>query len=247
MKTKALHITLFFLMLSSLTAWADKNFDATCTEAYISNHKAVRSILVARSAAETCNESLHNICKKDFIEQNDIEDKLNQYTQAFDVIDALIMGAQTVLNSYTTYQSVSSILPEYVNTLETYAQQVKKRKRIEVADTIIITIAQHGIEKIQGQVEHMVVSLGALAAVYATEAGSKTATVMEGLEEINATLDMIELTLKRMYRTTWHYINVRRVYFSKAVEKARSKKEICDGALADWLQRKRDAITSKTE
>ena len=87
---------------------------------------------------------------------------LYKYTRAFDVIDVLYQSLRTSLNVYSTYESVSDRISDYKKLLDDYNERVIKRKRISVADTILIGINKRAIENIAKEGEYLYKSVSDL-------------------------------------------------------------------------------------
>ena len=105
MKMKAtrnniLPIVVCLLVLFPFTAKAQYGFDVASIEAYINDHKQQRSLLLVRSTLEASNKLLHEYSSDANIGFRDINQELDRYTRAFDVIDILYQSLRTSLNIY---------------------------------------------------------------------------------------------------------------------------------------------------
>ena len=81
--------------------------DIPTLEAYINDHKSVRSMLLARSTLELSNSLLHDYSKTAAVEYKELNVDLDKYTRAFDVIDVLYNSLRTSMNAYDTCNTVS--------------------------------------------------------------------------------------------------------------------------------------------
>ena len=72
-------------------------------------------------------------------------------TRAFDIIDVMYQSLRTVLNVKSTYQTVSDRISDYKNLLEDFNDKVIKRKHIELADTMLISINKKAIDNIYNE------------------------------------------------------------------------------------------------
>lgn len=109
-----------------------------------------------------------------------------------------------------------------------------KRGRIEPSDALILTINEKAIRDIAHEGEQLYKSVSDLA-LYATGAAAcSTSDLLMVLEAVNRSLDDIERHLNRAYIETWRYIQVRIGYWKEKIYRARTKREILDGAFGRW-------------
>src|SRR5574344_197375 len=165
---------LFGLVLTALLSlpsfvWAQS--DPAALEAYINDHKQVRSLLLARSTLEMSNQLLHDYSKTAAIDYKEINVDLDKYTRAFDVIDVLYQSLRTSMNVYDTYNSVSNRINDYKHLLEDYHGKVLKRGKIEVMDTLIISINYRMIDRVYQEGTELYKSLSDLI-LYSTGAAA---------------------------------------------------------------------------
>lgn len=88
-------LLLCFIGLLPSEATAQWNFDIVSVEAYISDHKQQRSLLLARSTLELSNQLLHEYSSDATVEYKDLNVDLDKYIRAFDVIDILYQSLRT--------------------------------------------------------------------------------------------------------------------------------------------------------
>ena len=220
---RTLLVAILLLALPSKT-FAQWGFDVASVEAYINDHKKQRSLLLARSTLEYSNKLLHSYSKDETKAYKELNVDLDKYTRAFDVIDVLYQSLRTSLNVYSTYEGVSDRISDYKKLLDDYNKKVIKRKRISLADTILIGINRRAIEK---SVSDLV--------LYATGAAAcSTADLLVVLESINTSLDNIEKHLNKSYFESWRYIQVRIGYWKEKVYRTKSKQQILEDAFGRW-------------
>ena len=232
MKIKLLLLTLL-TVIPSLT-YAQQ--DITTLEAYINDHKNVRSMLLARSTLELSNSLLHDYSKTAAVEYKELNVDLDKYTRAFDVIDVLYNSLRTSMNAYDTYNTVSTRIRDYKKLLEDYNEKVLKRGKYSITDTLIISVNYRMIDNIYNEGQELYKSLSDLV-LYATGAAAcSTSELMMVMSSINYSLDRIELYLNRAYFKTWQYVQLRMGYWKESIYRSKTRREILDGAFGRWRE-----------
>lgn len=222
------------LCFVSNTANAQWSFDVPTIEAYISDHKNQRSLLLARATLEHSNALLHEYSKTANVNYKEINIELDKYTRAFDVIDLLYQTLRTSLNTYDTYNTIHDRVIDYKNLLEDYYEKCLSRGNIVSTDTIIISINYHMLENIADECENIYKSFSDLV-LYATGAAAcSTSNLMLVITSINQSLDNIQKQLNTSYISTWKYIQVRIGYWKAQVYRAKTINEIIQGAYGRW-------------
>ena len=222
------------LCFVSNTAKAQWSFDVPTIEAYISNHKNQRSLLLARATLEHSNALLHEYSKTANVNYKEINIELDKYTRAFDVIDLLYQTLRTSLNTYDTYNTIHDRVIDYKNLLEDYYEKCLSRGNIVSTDTLIISINYHMLENIADECENIYKSFSDLV-LYATGAAAcSTSNLMLVITSINQSLDNIQKQLNTSYISTWKYIQVRIGYWKAQVYRAKTINEIIQGAYGRW-------------
>ena len=230
----ALLLTMLLTVLFPQFASAQWGFDATSVEAYINDHKKQRSLLLARSTLEYSNQLLHEYSSEEVGKYKELNVDLDKYTRAFDVIDVMYQSLRTVLNVRSTYQTVSDRIGDYKNLLEDFNDKVIKRKHIELADTMLISINKKAIDNIYSEGKQLYNSVNDLV-LYATGAAAcSTSDLLMVLENINNSLDLIEKHLNQAYFQTWRYVQLRMGYWKEKVYRTRTKEEILEDAFGRW-------------
>ena len=230
----ALLLTMLMTVLFPQLASAQWGFDATSVEAYINDHKKQRSLLLARSTLEYSNQLLHEYSSEEVGKYKELNVDLDKYTRAFDIIDVMYQSLRTVLNVRSTYQTVSDRIGDYKNLLEDFNEKVIKRKHIELADTMLISINKKAIDNIYNEGKQLYNSVNDLV-LYATGAAAcSTSDLLMVLENINNSLDLIEKHLNQAYFQTWRYVQLRMGYWKEKVYRTRTKEEILKDAFGRW-------------
>lgn len=213
---------------------AQLTFDYTSVESYIRDHKNQRSLLIARATLEYGNQLLHDYSRKQAEEYKELNFDLDKYTRAFDIIDVMYQSLRLGMNVYGTYDQVSERLKGYRKLLERFNEKIVKRGRIELADTLLLSINYKAIQRIAKESEHLYRSVYDLV-LYATGvAACSTADLMTVLESINASLDLIRGMVNRAYLSTWNYIQVRTGYWKEKVYRTKTKQQMIEDAFGRW-------------
>ena len=228
------HTLVLLLMLLPLGARAQWSFDVPSVEAYISDHKNQRSLLLARATLEQSNALLHDYSKDANVDYREINVELDKYTRAFDVIDLLYQTLRTSLNTYDTYETIHDRIGDYRTMLSAYYDKCLSRGDIVSTDTLIISVNRRMLERVAEEGEQIYRSFTDLV-LYATGAAAcSTADLMAVITGINGSLDRIRKCLNTAYFDTWKYIQVRIGYWKAQVYRAKSIQEILDGAYGRW-------------
>ena len=235
-KTQQWIIGFLLVLLAPISAKAQWSFDVGSVEAFINDHKQQRSLLLARSTLEYSNRLLHEYSKDETTAYKAINVELDKYTRAFDVIDMMYQSLRTALNVYSTYEGVSERIADYKTMLNEFKEKVIKRKHIELADTLILSINAQAIRTITDECEYLYRSISDLV-LYATGgAACSTSDLFMVLNSINNSLDSIERHLNRAYFETWRYIQLRIGYWKEKVYRTRTKRELIDDAFGRWRE-----------
>lgn len=225
---------ILILLIVSVKAMAQWSFDVPSIEAYINDHKKQRSLLLARSTLEYSNKLLHQYSRDETVKYKEINVELDNYTRAFDIIDILYQSLRTSLNVYSTYENVSDRISDYKKMLDDFNEKVIKRNRIELADTMLISINRKAIANITKEGEYLYKSVSDLA-LYATGAAAcSTADLLVVLDSVNNSLDKIEMMLNKAYFDTWRYIQLRIGYWKEKVYRTKTKQQMVDEAFGRW-------------
>lgn len=230
------------LIVSLLPTFVFAQRDAAALEAYIYDHKEVRSLLLARSTLEASNALLHDYSRDAGLEYREINVNLDKYTRAFDVIDILYQSTRTALNVYSTVNTVSDRISDYKRMLTQYHDKCLSRGDIEPSDTLIISVSYLMIEKVAAEGENLYHSLSDLLTYATGAAACTTSDLMLVLASINRSLDNIEHHLNVAYFDTWRYIQVRTGYWKAKIYNTRTRREIIRDAFGRWRESSYKAI-----
>lgn len=230
------------MLLSLLPSLGFAQRDPAALEAYINDHKQVRSLLLTRSTLEASNALLHDYSKDAGIDYKEVNVNLDRYTRAFDVIDILYQSTRTAMNVYGTASTVAGRISSYKEMLSEYHRKCLSRGDIEPSDTLIITINYHMIENVTAESENLYRSVSDLLAYATGAAACTTSDLMLVLASIDRSLYNIEYHLNNAYFDTWRYIQVRIGYWKARVYNNRTRQEIIDDAFGHWRESSYKAI-----
>lgn len=225
---------LCILLLLPIVSKAQFGFDIVSVEAYISDHKEQRSLLLVRSTLEASNKLLHDYTSEANIDYKNINIELDKYTRAFDIIDVMYQSLRTSLNVFNTYETISDRVSDYKDMLDDFNEKCLSRGNIVSTDTLIIAVNVKAIQAIAQEGENLYLSLSDLI-LYATGAAAcSTSDLILVLTSINHSLDNIKRQLNSAYFQTWKYIQVRIGYWKRQVYRAKTKEEIVNDAFGRW-------------
>lgn len=233
---------IMLLLLVAQTIRAQYSFDVTSVEAYISDHRRQRSLLLARSTLEAGNRLLHEYSAEATHDYKELNVDLDRYTRAFDVIDIIYQSVRTGMNVHSTYSTVSDRVGDYRKMMEDYADKVVKRKKVARSDTLIIAINRRMVERIVDEGQALYRSVSELALYVTGAAACSTSELMMILESINTHLDNIETHLNKAYFETWRYLQLRMGYWKTELYSTQTKAEITQGALQRWRRSTHEAL-----
>lgn len=139
-----------------------------------------------------------------------------------------------MLNVKSTYQTVSERINAYKNLLEDFNEKVVKRKHIELADTMLVSVNSKAIENIAYEGQQLYHSVNDLALYVTGAAACSTSDLLMVLDNINNSLDLIEKHLNQAYFQTWRYVQLRMGYWKEKVYRTKTRKEILEDAFGRW-------------
>ena len=210
---RTMMILLLMISLFPQFAKAQWTFDVVSVEAYINDHKKQRSLLLARSVLEESNQLLHQASEVTHREYRDINIELDKYTRAFDIIDLVYSTVSTGFNVYRTYDDVSDKLGKYKDLLSEYNKKIIKRKRIESADTLLLTVNARAVRNLSTECRNLYSSVAVLAAYASGQVSCTPASMMLMVENVNKSLDRIKEIVNAAYFQTWKFIKARTSYW----------------------------------
>lgn len=235
-------LLLWLLLCLPLFAEAQLTFDYTSVESYIRDHKNQRSLLIARATLEYGNQLLHDYSKDQIKDYKELNFDLDRYTRAFDVIDMIYQSLRLGLNVYSTYDQVSERLGGYRDLLDEFNEKVIRRGKLELADTLLVSVNYRAIRNLSKECEYLYKSVYDLVLYVTGAAACSTADLMVVLESINTSLDKIRWLVNRAYIATWNYVQSRIGYWKEKVYRTKTKQEMIDDAFGRW---RKSGITIK--
>lgn len=228
----AVLLVLFLGMPCKLLAQVPR--DIPTIEAYINDHKKQRSLLLARSVLEESNQLLHQASEVTQREYRDINIELDKYTRAFDIIDLVYSTVSTGFNVYRTYDDVSDKLGKYKDLLSEYNKKIIKRKRIESADTLLLTVNARAVRNLSTECRNLYSSVAVLAAYASGQVNCTPASMMLMVENVNKSLDRIKEIVNAAYFQTWKFIKARTSYWKGELYRSKTIREMAGEALGRW-------------
>lgn len=204
------------------------------------NGKRTGTLMLVRSAIEEGNVALHSAVADTTRAYKEVNVNLDKYYKACEIIDAIINGACTVVNVYTTYDVVKDRLGGIRNVLQEYADECLAHGRIETSDTLIIRIGNGMVSAVADDVDDLLSSLYDLA-LYATGVGDcRTARLIEIIQNINDTLNAIKEHVTEAYTKMLSYVKARvSPFWNRRVFHSRNVADIAHGAFEKWMQNSR--------
>ena len=228
----AVLLVLFLGMPCKLLAQVPR--DIPTIEAYINDHKKQRSLLLARSVLEESNQLLHQASEVTHREYRDINLEFDKYTRAFDIIELVYSTVSTGFNVYRTYDDVSDKLGKYKDLLSEYNKKIIKRKRIESADTLLLTVNARAVRNLSTECRNLYSSVAVLAAYASGQVSCTPASMMLMVENVNKSLDRIKEIVNAAYFQTWKFIKARTSYWKGELYRSKTIREMAGEALGRW-------------
>ena len=235
-------ILLLTLMLSFLLppVTMKAQMDEGTTALINLNGKRTGTLMLVRSAIEEGNVALHSAVADTTKAYKEVNVNLDKYYKACEIIDAIINGACTVVNVYTTYDVVKDRLGGIRNVLQEYADECLAHGRIEPTDTLIIRIGNGMVSAVADDVDDLLSSLYDLT-LYVTGVGDcRTARLIEIIQNINDTLNAIKEHVTDAYMKMLSYVKARvSPFWNGKVLFPRNRRQLSQDALAKWIQNSR--------
>lgn len=211
-------------------------FDYLTVEAMISDHKHERTLLTVRATTEHFNERLHEYCKDVVVDYDSLNKKLDKYSRAFDVIDAIWTGCATALHVYNTGDDVSHRVSQIKELIEKFYEECTKQGNIISSDTMIINTCYRTVQDVVDEADQLIDMFEDL---WEFATGAKHASTMElmgVMDRINSSLDNISGSVDHAYFVIWRYVYIRTHYWKKQIFRAKDMREYADDALGRWLR-----------
>ena len=224
--------------------------DVTSLEMMIKNHKQVRGLLEVRAAAELGVLEYHKLNAKKVNDYRAVSDTLDRYRRCFDVVDLILKTGATAFHTVNASKRVSSNIKDYWNLVDTYTNKILLHGAIWPSDTIILTTSKKTVKAIEAEAKELKSSYNDFVLLVGGKNSPKETKVldmMECLDKINTSIDNIDNYIAAAYLELWGYMNVRMGFWKKEIYRARSMKEILNGAYGDWVKAQAKAYTCLQE
>lgn len=236
MKTRInIAILLTFLLLSVPVVVRAQvvSFDVLSIEAFIQEHKSIRSELLIRAGVEEANEVLHQNSKAQCVDYDSLNVKLDRYTKCFEVIDEIYQGAVTIMNFSDTYSDVSEKIVGLNKIISDFIELRTLRGDILSSDAKVFTACSNMISNCTTEAEGLILSLGELASYFVPALGRECPTrdLMTILTRINESLDNIRDCISSTYSSVWKYIYIRTHFYKKEHLGAKTMREMARDAV----------------
>lgn len=210
--------------------------DIPAIEAYINDHKKQRSLLLARATLEESNALLHKASKVTNKEYKDVNDQLDKYTKAFDIIDLVYSTVSTGFNVYRTYDNVSEKIGKYKTMLDEFNDKIVTRGRFETADTLLITVNARAIANLAEECQNLYTSVAVIAAYATGKVHCTTSTLMLMIDNVNTSLDRIKAIVNQAYYQTWKFIQARTKLWKREIYRSKTIREVANDAFGRWRE-----------
>lgn len=214
------------------------------------NHHEVSSQLILRSVLETSNGLLHDAAAAAGIEYRDVKIDLDQYTRAFEWLDAVLGGLSVASHAVRVYEHVSEDITALGKLYETYADIVINHGGMKSADERIFEAAEDAVKGLKSDLDNMVASLKSMSmytsvpiAGLEQPASCTAATLSYITSEIDVFLSSIEDRIHNLYNTTYVYIRIRTSFWKDEVMRRHTVSEISTAALERWRKNATDAFS----
>lgn len=230
---------LFLCLAFFMSFFGAKAQDFGSLEAMIQNHKQVRGVLEIRAAAELGVAKFHKESSKKVNEYRVVNDTLDRYRRCFDIVDLILKTGATAFHTVNTYKRVSANLKGYWDLVDTYTNKILLHGAIWPSDTIIFTTSKRTINEIESEAKALQQSYYDFALLLGGKNSPKETKVldmMECLDKINTSMDNIDNSIAAAYMELWGYMTCRMGFWKKEIYRAKSMKDIVNGAYGDWVK-----------
>lgn len=236
MKRLRIYLIFFSVLLFSVPSIASiAPTDVTSIEAMISNHKAVRSVLTLRYAAETGVYDMHQTSQKEMTNYKDINNELDKYKRYFDIIDLILKSSATAFHTVNTVKNIKDNLSGYVSLLEEYRTKLLNHGSIWGRDTMIYNTSYNLVNSVKDDLEQTYKSYEELAEIVTGVRECTTEDLMTTLNSINESLDELANDIYQARMRLWCYMTIRLGYWNKDIYMTKSIKDIVKGSLDHWI------------
>ena len=208
--------------------------DIASVEAFIDDHKRVRSVLIARSSVEQANEVLHKYSQDLHFTYDSINLQLDRYTKCFDVIDVIFNLGLTAVNVIDVSNDLSDRVSKLNTLLQEFTEVCVLRGNIMSSDTIVLNVCHRAVESARTDVSSLLSSFYELAQYVSGLRHITTEGFMEVMGNVNTALFSLRSTIDRAYLILWRYITVRTHWFKKSIYMSKDVREMANEAFSRW-------------
>lgn len=237
---KVMLLVAVLLITDVRSGYAQFGWDMAGVEAFIDEHKGTRSLIEARAIVEQGNKILHSTSDNTNAKYRDVNEELDKYTKAFDVVDIVFNTVSTGFNVYHTVDNVSDKVTKYKNLLTHFNDKIVKRGKMEPVDTLLLTINAAAIEDIYEQSQNIYGSLTSIAAYSSGKMLATSSNINQQILRIDGSLTRINEIINKAYFETYTYIRSRTSFWNRKIFTEKSKNVICNEAFGRWRVRSQE-------
>jgi len=169
-----------------------------------------------------------------------MNEEIDKYTKAFDVIDLIFNTVSTGFNIYHTIDNVSNKISKYNAMLDAYNEKILSRGNIEPADTMLISINRTAINEIYSECQTIYGSITAIAVYSSGQLLASANAINLQIKRIDECLTRIQNIVNRAYFETYTFIQSRIRMWSRRIFTEKSRMTICNERFAVWRERSRN-------
>ena len=228
-KKRLLCLFLLFTVLLPLSAQ-----DFVSVEAYINDHKVQRSLLIARTTLEEGNSLLHKKHRDATQRYRDINNALDKYRRAFDIIQLVTNTIQVGINVARTLQTVRTRISDVTSLLEEYNTKVLSQAKIEAEDVQLINYFYNAVSGISQEVTTIYTSVTFIIGCATASLSMTTNDLTMMIDRINQSLINIRRIVNEAYYNLFTYIKARTSLWKRDLFLLKTKREITHEAFQRW-------------
>ena len=242
----------FFLLATFMivAVGAKAQGDPASLEAMIQNHKKVREVLEIRAAAEIGLLKYHKINAQKVNDYRVVSDTLDRYRRCMNIVDLILKTGATAFHTVNASKRVSANIKGYWELVDTYTNKILLHGAVWPSDTIILRTSKKTVKTIEEEAKQLKSSYNDFLLLVGGKNSPKETKVldlMECLDKINTSIDNIDDCIAAAYTELWGYMTIRMGFWKKEIYRAKSMKEILDGAYGDWIKAQAKAYTCLQE
>lgn len=224
--------------------------DPGSLEAMIQNHKQVRGLMEVRVAAEVGLLKYHKINAQKVNDYRVVSDTLDRYRRCMNIVDLILKTGATAFHTVNASKRVTANIKGYWELVDTYTNKILLHGAVWPSDTIILHTSKKTVEAIEAEAKQLKSSYNDFVLLVGGKNSPKETKVldlMECLDKINTSIDNIDDCIAAAYTELWGYMTVRMGFWKKEIYRAKSMKEILNGAYGDWVKAQAKAYTCLQE